>query len=273
MKIIALIGVQPNHRFLCERLNKEFGLDSVVIVSKRNNAKHSIMYRIVNKLVSYPLSAAWKNMQLTFEQQLEGLPSEKIFNVEDINSLEVLSLVEKLKPDLVIVSGTNLLKKTLIGKATESGKIMNLHTGISPYVKGGPNCTNWCLSNKDFHMIGNTIMWIDEGIDTGNLVFTEKTKIDGSEGLAELHKKVMNHAHEMYLKCVELYIRREELPNIRQCDIAEGMTFYTKQWGVLSTITALKNYYFYFNSKAINNKNCELKLVDIMQINIKANRK
>ena len=78
--------------------------------------------------------------------------------------------------------------------------ILNLHTGISPYIKGGPNCTNWCIATKQFEKIGNTIMWLDKGIDTGELLTTENTKFNSTDkSLLKIHMRVMNHAHDLYI--------------------------------------------------------------------------
>jgi methionyl-tRNA formyltransferase len=81
--------------------------------------------------------------------------------------------------------------------------ILNLHTGLSPYVKGGPNSTNWCIANNELYLIGNTIMWIDEGIDPGNIVTTEITEFTGDERLTDVHIKVMDHGHNLYLKAID----------------------------------------------------------------------
>ena len=106
---------------------------------------------------------------------------------------------------------------------------MNLHTGLSPYIKGGPNCTNWCIADNKIHMIGNTIMWIDEGIDTGNIITSKQVKFKGNETLAEVQTKVMNEAHELYLYAIESVITGGA-PNIKQSSIAKGKTYYTKNW-------------------------------------------
>lgn len=265
MKIIALIGDQPNHRFLCQRINNEFGLTAVVVVKKKTRNKKLLPFRALEKILFFPLSSAWKNMQLDFKEHLKNFQSSKLLEVGDVNSTKVLDLIDKVKPDLIVVSGTNLLKENLIAEGSKFGKIMNLHTGISPYVKGGPNCTNWCLFNRKFHLIGNSIMWIDSGIDTGNLIYTEKTDISGSESLTELHKKVINHAHSMYLSCIDKFIKRENLPNVPQCDIAAGETFYTRQWGIIAKASALFNFFCYFNKSNIAGKISDVRFVSIHQ--------
>lgn len=47
-------------------------------------------------------------------------------------------------------------------------------------------------------------MWIDEGIDTGNIITTEQTPLRGNESLFQIHLKVMDHAHDLYLRSIEV---------------------------------------------------------------------
>lgn len=250
MKIIALIGDQPNHKYLCERINQAFALDAVVIVNKNNSAKRSaksyLLSQGIKKLLSLPLAVAWRKMQASFQQDLSGLTSVKHLVVDDVNAQAVVDLVAAIKPELVVVSGTNLLTAELIEKITRSGKIMNLHTGLSPYVKGGPNCTNWCLANNEFQLIGNTVMWLDEGIDSGNLIRTERTPLLGNESLLQLHKKVMTHGHDLFMQAIASFTRNETLPNVSQDDIDSGRVFYSRQWTAAKVASAYGNFLLHY---------------------------
>lgn len=250
MKIIALIGDQPNHKHLCERINRSFALDAVVIVNKKNPAKKAIANRlasqVLKKVLSVPFSMAWRKMQASFHEDLSGLTSVRYLVVDDVNAQAVTSLIESTRPELVVVSGTNLLNTELIEEITHSGKIMNLHTGLSPYVKGGPNCTNWCLANNEFELIGNTIMWLDEGIDSGNLIRTERTPLLGDENLLELQKKVMTHGHDLLMQAIVSFTRDEDLPNIKQDDIEKGRVFYSRQWTAAKITKAYGNFLFHY---------------------------
>jgi len=118
--------------------------------------------------------------------------------------------------------------------------ILNLHTGVSPYVKGGPNCTNWCIATNQFHLVGNTIMWIDEGIDSGNIITTELTKVDWSKSLLDIHIAVMEHAHLLYVKAIK-YLAQGNVSNIKQSDIGTGKTYYTKDWKLKNKRDLIKN--------------------------------
>ena len=119
--------------------------------------------------------------------------------------------------------------------------IANLHIGLSPYIKGCANWTNWCIATKQFHLIGNIVMWIDKGIDSGNLLFTELTLLSGYENLCELHFKVMEHAHKLYIKAIDFLINGK-IQSIPQNQIEEGKIYLTKDWTLKQKIGIIKNF-------------------------------
>jgi len=167
-------------------------------------------------------------------------------------------------PDLIIVSGTRLIKEKMLSIKPKLG-ILNLHTGLSPYIKGGPNCTNWCIATKQFHLIGNTIMWIDLGIDTGNIVTTEFTNIDSSDNLLDIHIKVMEHAHSLYLKAID-FLSKGNMSSVKQSEIAKGKTYYTKDWTLKQKFLLVKNLKLYkkmLQSNKIEEYKKQIKTVSI----------
>jgi len=151
-------------------------------------------------------------------------------------------LIEREMPDLVLVSGSDLLKRETIERFAT--KVMNLHTGISPYIKGGPNCTNWALALGEFDLIGNTVMWIDAGIDSGAIIATERTRLDGGEALGELHLKVMDHAHDLYRRAIEAFVAGVRLPSVPQAEMSVGRLFLNRQWDGVTMMRAILNHRF-----------------------------
>jgi methionyl-tRNA formyltransferase len=143
---------------------------------------------------------------------------------------------------LVAVSGTNLVGRKIIAEAASRRGIVNLHTGISPYVKGGPNCTNWCLATRKFDLIGNTVMWLDPGIDTGNIIATERTPLTGDEDLAELHWKVMEHAHDLYRRAIAKIASGEPVASVPQSELGTGPVYYLADWTATQMIKARRNF-------------------------------
>lgn len=225
----------------------------------------SLLNRVTGRLTGREFVEVWFKMLGAYDAEFPEFPDVPIIRVKNVNDAGTVETLEKFAPDLTIVSGTNLVGKKVIGA---SRKIVNLHTGISPYVKGGPNCTNWCLAKKLFHLIGSTVMWLDLGIDTGKLIATEQTPLDGQETLFELHWKVMEHAHDLYVRAVRQIGEGREVPSVPQGAIAEGVTFYTADWNLRAQRAALRNfrddYKNYFADPRIHRKmSAEIELVSL----------
>ena len=91
-----------------------------------------------------------------------------------INHPDAVKLAQELKPDLVAVFGTSLIRGELL-RAGRLG-IANLHGGLSPEYRGA-DCTFWALYNGEPEKVGCTLHWIDAGIDTGGLIAHVSPKV------------------------------------------------------------------------------------------------
>lgn len=176
-----------------------------------------------------------------YKTNYPNFPDCRLVEVTNINDSQTYAVTSAAKPDLVIVSGTSLVKDNLLELKPALG-IMNLHTGLSPYIKGGPNCTNWCIATEQLHLIGNTIMWIDKGIDSGAIIATELTDFTGEESFFEVHLKVMEHAHALYMRAIASVVSGKKNAGTAQDKITEGKTYYRKNWTLLEQLRLVKNF-------------------------------
>lgn len=266
MKTVMLIGKGANHVALANRIHNVIGLAGIAIRSgEQPVSRTKIVPRLKRGLsdrLAYPLQAAWQTVMHEAHSDFSKLPFSPNKVTQDINAPEIIEWIEQEQPDLVLVSGTNIIKQATIEVMENTAAVMNLHTGISPYIKGGPNCTNWCLAIGRPDLIGNTIMWLDSGIDSGSLIATERAPLDGTESLTELHCKVMRHAHDIYIRSAFAYSRGLRLPNISQAEIEEGRTFFTREWTLARKWDAIRfhrrHYKEYFSKEWP-----DIKLVDL----------
>ena len=248
-RAIVLTGAQPNQAALCHKLSAHCEIAAIVLSENVPRQQPTTLRklrllanRISGRLVGYSLVDAWQNMQQSYNHLYPKFPDVPTVHVKNINDAATLEAIAKHSPDLIVVSGTNLVGKKVIEAANKTGGVVNLHTGISPYVKGGPNCTNWCLAEAAFHLIGNTVMWLDTGIDTGKIIATEQTSLTGQETLRELHWKVMEHAHSLYIGAINRIANGEPVPSVPKGSIAEGKTYYTVEWSFGAIQRALSNF-------------------------------
>lgn len=246
LKIVIWCGEGANQKALANKISAAFDVVGIVIDThsggpKRSNRKN-LLAIVWDRFRFRTIYNAWKDLMHYCNEKFPNWPGKPALKVSNINNEETISFTANLQPDIVVVSGTALIKKPLFGIPLSVG-IINLHTGLSPYVKGGPNCTNWCIANNTFHLVGNTIMWLNEGIDSGNIITTETVGIQNSNDLAEAHRVVMDHAHDLYLRAIK-YISETDPPysSVPQNTIDKGQLYLTKMWTAGKRKLLIKNW-------------------------------
>jgi methionyl-tRNA formyltransferase len=272
MKVVILTTDQGNQVALCHKLMPH--CEVVAIVLSKNSPRRpkplrQRLYTLANRASGHflgrPLLAAWVQMQQAYRDRYPSVPNVPTIHVENVNDAETLKILTQHRPDLIVVSGTNLVSRKLLESAPRKSRFVNLHTGISPYMKGAPNCTNWCLAEKSFHLIGNTVMWLDPGIDSGNIIATEQTMLDGRENLFEVHWKVMEHAHDLYSRVIRRLAKGEKLPSVPQEDIGGGRTFYSAEWNGFVAHRAMRNFERHY-SQFFQNPNAQQSLRQTLRL-------
>lgn len=244
-RIVCWVGDAPNHRALTAKIVARYNVVGVVVDKKEKlrtaGGFATVLKKIINKIRFGKIDAAWSQLQKHYTLQYPAWPERPVLFTGSINSKESFEFTTQLKPDLIIVSGTSLIREPMVSMPLPVG-IMNLHTGLSPYVKGGPNCTNWCIANNQRHLAGNTIMWLSAGIDNGNIITSEKISIENEKSLPAIHLKVMEHAHDLYLRAVQYVMNaRPPYQSVLQSSLGKGTLYLTKMWTARKKRQLLKN--------------------------------
>jgi methionyl-tRNA formyltransferase len=267
VRALVLTTPQPNQAALVRKLTQICDVVAVVLSSnvrrRPSRGVRVLSNRIAGRTAGRPFRTAWFSMLERYASEYADFPAIPQLEVDNINDASVLAIIEEQDPDLVAVSGTNIVGRAVIEAGGRREGVVNLHTGISPYVKGGPNCTNWCLARRWFHLIGNTVMWIDAGVDSGNLIATEVTGLDGTESLAELHWKVMEHAHDLYVRSIAAIAHGEQIPSVPQRQVGKGPTFANADWSALEMLRARWNFARHYRAAVETGTVPELSLVSL----------
>ena len=100
--------------------------------------------------------------------------NSKYIDKKEINNIGIVNEIISLNPDMIVTFGCSIIKSPLI--EAFKNRIINVHLGLSPYYFGSG--TNFhCLVNNEFQFEGYTFMYMDEGIDTGNIIHQARAKI------------------------------------------------------------------------------------------------
>ena len=97
------------------------------------------------------------------------------YHIQSVNSDETIKLLKKYSPNVVIVNGTRIISSKIL-EASDS-IFINMHMGITPKYRG-VHGGYWAFYENDAENAGVTIHLIDEGIDTGGVLYQKRIKCD-----------------------------------------------------------------------------------------------
>jgi len=147
---------------------------------------------------------------------------------KNINSPQALAKIKKYDADLFVsMSFDQILKKEIIS-LPQMG-FLNCHAGALPFYRGR-NILNWALIN-DEKEFGVTVHFIDEGIDTGDIILQKKRPISDRDDYSTLLIK----AESLCAECLYEAIAKVESGNfkrIKQKSIhPQGSYFFKRKEG------------------------------------------
>lgn len=134
---------------------------------------------------------------------------------ENVNDAEFIAQLRGYSADLFIsMSFNQILKKAIIDAAPLG--FINCHAGALPFYRGR-NPLNWALINDESYF-GVTVHYVDEGIDTGDIIVQHKVDILEHDDYASLLEKAFIKCSEVLVEAVE-HIAGDKVNRIKQGDI------------------------------------------------------
>ena len=125
-----------------------------------------------------------------------------ILQPEKLKSEEFLSELRDLKADLQIVVAFRMLPEVVWSMPKEG--TFNLHSSLLPQYRGAAPI-NWAIMNGDKES-GVTTFFLKHEIDTGNIIFQDKTLIDPEENVGSLYARLMTMGGELVIKTVKAIV-------------------------------------------------------------------
>jgi methionyl-tRNA formyltransferase len=189
----------------------EFAVESLELLLQNN-------YNIVG-VITVPDKPAGRGQQLqqsavkkyALEKKLTILQPEKLKDENFINQLH------ELKADLQIVVAFRMLPE-VVWNMPRLGTI-NLHGSLLPNYRGAAPI-NWAVINGEKET-GVSTFFLQQEIDTGKIIFQERTPITENETAGEVHDKLMHIGAQLILKTVQA-IEKGEYPQIDQTQLVSS---------------------------------------------------
>ena len=136
------------------------------------------------------------------------LPILQPTNLKDKSFLNEL---KQLNANLQVVVAFRMLP-TVVWQLPKFGTF-NLHASLLPQYRGAAPI-NWAIINGETST-GVTTFFIDEKIDTGNIILQDEIKITNTDTAGTLHDKLMESGSKLVIKTIEK-IKNKEVTTIKQ---------------------------------------------------------
>ncbi|MEI3411544.1 MAG: methionyl-tRNA formyltransferase [Clostridia bacterium] len=176
------------------------------------NAKYEILAVVTNpdrpkgrgmKMIASPVK------EFALEKGIKIYQPEKVRNNE-----EFISEIKALKPDVIcVVAYGKILPKEILeipskGCINVHGSLLSKYRGAAPI--------QWAVLNGD-KKTGVTTMYMDVGMDTGDMILKQETQIGEDETTGELWERLSKIGGDLLVKTLK-EIENKTAPRIKQGD-------------------------------------------------------
>ncbi len=138
----------------------------------------------------------------------------QVFQPEKLKIRETYDLIKSLNPDaIVVVAYGKILPKNIIDMPKYG--CINVHGSLLPRYRGAAPI-QWSIINGD-KVTGISTMFMDEGLDTGDILLQSKVSINGDETSEELKKRLSVIGADLLIKTLK-ELENGTLERIKQDD-------------------------------------------------------
>lgn len=175
------------------------------------NAGHNILAVVTN-----PDKPSGRGMKLAMSPVKEYAIAQKIIRIyqpEKIkNNTELIEEIANLKPDVIcVVAYGKILPKAILDIPTKG--CINVHGSLLPKYRGAAPI-QWAVLNGD-KATGVTTMYMDVGMDTGDMILKQETEIGENETTGELWSRLSKIGANLLVETLR-QIEKNVAPRIKQ---------------------------------------------------------
>ncbi len=171
-----------------------------------------------------------------------------VYQPQSLKNEETVSLIKEINPDVIVVVAYGKLLPESILNIAKYGAV-NGHASLLPKYRGA-SPIQWAIVCGEKET-GVTTMLMDKGLDTGDILLSEKTEIKQNETAEELFNRLCDLTAELMLKTLNGLKNGEISPKKQDEANASYAPIIKKEMGLLDfnkSAEELKNLVYGFNS-------------------------
>lgn len=201
MKAIVLTSNSLRHKYFIKKLSENFDVLDIYVQKKRNYYNEAKRSEFVKK--------HFNMLEKTEKDFFKGEYDFKFNEVDNINDKNIIDKAKRLKPDFIALFGTSILNDEWLNSF--DGKIINLHLGLSPFYRGSATLF-WPFAYDELECIGATIHIARQRVDSGEIIFRVKPKIEVGDNYYTINYKTIKIGIDSFSEAVKRYLNGEIKP-------------------------------------------------------------
>ncbi|NLK62260.1 MAG: methionyl-tRNA formyltransferase [Fusobacteria bacterium] len=180
MKIVFM-GTPEFAAYSLEKVYDKYGISAIFTKADRRNMR---------------------NNKVKYSQVKEfGLNKDiPVYQPENINNDEIFEILKSINPDIIVVVAYGKIIPKKIIDLPKYG-IINVHASLLPKYRGASPIQS-AIINGD-KVTGVTIMYIEEGLDEGDMILKREVIIDETDNFMSLHDKLKIVGADTLLEALE----------------------------------------------------------------------
>ncbi|MDR0534242.1 MAG: methionyl-tRNA formyltransferase [Verrucomicrobiales bacterium] len=178
-----------------------------------NALLESDVYKVVG-VITQPDRPAGRQLKLTPSpiKQAALAKHQSVYQPENINSPAALEQIQYLKPDLAVVCAYGQILRQKLLDLPPLG-CLNIHASLLPQYRGS-SCIQAAIRNGD-SKTGITVMWMNAGLDTGDILLQQELRIANDDTAGVVHDKLSLLAPGALMDALKL-IAKGKAPRLPQ---------------------------------------------------------
>jgi methionyl-tRNA formyltransferase len=241
---VAVLTIDPwariSIRLVAALLRSQHDIVAVIAPRDATSGDHTedadweALQRITRSRVS-PASDRLLNRFTNVSALLEQRPFP-YHRIDDLRGIECQTIIRASAADLLILPAAPLLPLDVFG-IPRYGTI-NFHAGVVPWYRGTAALYH-ALHNKDLLGVGYTLLLVDEGVDTGDILHKQVVPVLPGDSVVTIHDRCERLATLALMQIVTALGREADVPRTSQRGLA-GFTYRgiptARQWEKLEAL-------------------------------------
>jgi methionyl-tRNA formyltransferase len=223
MRVVLLTSNAIRHRFVANRLS-ESASDILIISECKKSDSH---FGGRGGGGDDPIARHFRERYETEAGFFSGHECFRAGNLPllrgEANLGSTCDTVRSFRPDVMFAFGSSIIREPLL-TLLPPGRFINLHLGLSPYYRGsGTNF--WPFVNEELEYVGATLLHIDAGIDTGDIIAHVRPDIEPGDNVHRVGCKVIAESSRCLGRILKILERGRPLNRVKQWQAASERTY------------------------------------------------